>query len=79
MPSKKLTKEQRQLRLRLGRNILTIRKDKKWTQEEAAHRIGLHFRHLQKLEYGDANVTLDTLAKLSKGFNLDVSDLLKIK
>lgn len=79
MPSKKLTKEQRQLRLRLGRNILAIRKDKKWTQEEAAHRIGLHFRHLQKLEYGEANVTLDTVAKLSKGFAVDVIDLFKGK
>lgn len=65
--------------MRLGRNLLAIRQAKKWTQEEAAHRIGLHFRHLQKLEYGQANVTLDTLSKLARGFGLDASDLLKSK
>ncbi len=65
--------------MRLGRNLLVVRQAKQWTQEEAAHRIGVHFRHLQKLEYGQANVTLDTLGKLAKGFGLDASDLLKSK
>jgi len=56
-----------------------LREKRGWTQEDAADRIGLHFRHFQKIEYGKVNVTIDTLAKIGVAFGLNVADLLRRK
>jgi len=44
--------------------------------EEAAHRAKLHSRHWQKLEAGEVNVTIGTLARVSDALDLSVPELL---
>lgn len=59
------------IRSRFGANLRKLRTGKGLTQEELASKAGLAARHLQKLEAGSVNATLDTLDRLSGA--LDVS------
>jgi len=45
------------------------------TQEKAAEATGLNWRHWQKLEAGEVNVTLSTLAKICQGLGVEVGSL----
>ena len=62
---------------RLAHNVLRLRQARKWTQEEAAHQTGMSTRLFQRIEAGDSNVTLTTLARLVDGFGIDALDLLR--
>jgi len=66
-----------QLRRQIAHNVYNIRNQHGWTQEEEADKDGLHFRHYQKVEYSLANITLDTISKLSKGLGVEAAELLK--
>jgi len=37
----------------------------------------MHWRHWQKIEAGEVNVTLQTLVRLGESLNVDPSDLLR--
>ncbi len=62
---------------RLSHNVLRLRKARRWTQEEAAHQTEMSTRLLQRIEAGETNVTLTTLARLVEGFGVDVLDLFR--
>jgi transcriptional regulator with XRE-family HTH domain len=53
------------------------RKARGWTQEQAAERCGYGFRHYQKLEGAELNVTLATLERLAAAFAVDAAVLLR--
>jgi transcriptional regulator with XRE-family HTH domain len=59
----------------LARNIRRQREALGFTQEDAAHASGMAARHYQKLEAGELNVTLHTLAKVAKGLRCELSNL----
>jgi len=61
----------------LGKRIKSLRKKKKLTQEELAHKSDISVFHLIKIENGKSNPTFKTLVKLSKGFDIELSDLLE--
>lgn len=44
-------------------------------REDCADRIGVHWIHVQKIEYGTVNVTVRTLARLCAGFGAAAHDL----
>lgn len=46
------------------------------TQEEAAHRMGVAPRYIQKLESGEVNATLRTLARVAATLHIEVGELL---
>ena len=62
-------KVMRQLRSRLlrsvGGSIRHLRHERGLTQEDLAGRAGLAVRHLQKIEAGEVNMTLYTVARLA--------------
>ena len=66
-----------ELHERLSHNVLRLRKARQWTQEEAAHQTDMSTRLLQRIEAGETNVTLTTLARLVEGFEVDVLDLFR--
>jgi transcriptional regulator with XRE-family HTH domain len=47
------------------------------TQEDVALAAGLALRHLQKIEAGQVNVTLETLSALATALRVDVAVLLQ--
>jgi transcriptional regulator with XRE-family HTH domain len=61
---------------RLAKNLRLFRKLKRMTQEELAGRSCLATRHLQKIEAGEVNVTLRTLAVLAHVLRVELSQLL---
>ncbi len=59
----------------LAINLRSLRNRKELTQEEAAEATGLNWRHWQKLEAAEVNVTLSTLAKICRGLEVDIRAL----
>jgi transcriptional regulator with XRE-family HTH domain len=51
----------------LGLIVRAARQSKGWTLEQAAARMNLDFKHLQKIEAGTLNVTFVTLLRLADG------------
>ena len=64
------------LRQRLGKNVQRIRKDKSWSQEEFAHRCGLHRTYISQVERGVRNPTITVLEKLAKALKVEPAHLL---
>ena len=46
------------------------------TLEAASHAAGIHTRHLQKIEAGEVNATLQTLARLADILHVSVAELI---
>lgn len=61
---------------RFGAVIRAERKRQKLTQEELADRAGLSVVFLSDIERGVENVSLESIAKLAKGLNGKVGELL---
>lgn len=61
-----------------GELIKSLRKEKGMTQEELGHLLGVNRAAVNKMENGTTvNFKRDTLIKLSKVFNISVTDLLQ--
>mgnify|MGYP001569465798 CR=1 FL=1 len=71
MPSKSATPQ----RL-FGEVVRAERKRQELTQEELAHRSGISAVFMSDIERGVENVTLETIAKLSKGLGVKLGELL---
>jgi transcriptional regulator with XRE-family HTH domain len=65
------------LQRRLGLNIRHLRQSLGITQDELASRAGLDARHVQKLESGQVNATLKTIAVLAGALQIDPAALLR--
>ena len=59
----------------LGKKIKSIRKSLKLTQEEFAEKIEINAKHLSRLEIGTHKPSLETIKKISKIFNVSLSEL----
>lgn len=60
---------------KLAEGVRNRRKQLGLTQEAAAHAIGIATRHYQKIEAGEVNVTLQTLAQIAKSLDIEIRDL----
>ena len=67
---------ERRLRRVLAANVRRARLAAKLSVQEAASRAELHWRHWQKVEAGEVNVTLRTLGRLSDTLGVESSKLL---
>ena len=68
-----------EIRQRLGRSIRAARSARSMTQEAVAARSGMGWRHLQKIEAGEVNVTLRTICRVATALGVDPSALLCVK
>ena len=59
----------------LGKRLRERRLSLGWTQECAAEQIGIDVKAYGRIETGNANVTLATLARLARGFGVNIGDL----
>lgn len=66
----------KELRRRLAANLRDLRQRQSMTQEELAERTGLASRHIQKLEAGEVNATLKTVALIAEGLGIEPDELL---
>jgi transcriptional regulator with XRE-family HTH domain len=61
---------------RLRTNLRTLRLAAGLTLKTAAERAEMHWRHWQKIEAGEMNVTLRTMVQLAEVLRVDVAVLL---
>jgi predicted transcriptional regulator len=60
----------------LSANVYRLRCSAELTQQAAAERAGIHWRHWQKIEAGEVNPTLSSLVKIANALRVDVAALL---
>lgn len=65
------------LKERIAANVRQRREERGLTQESLAAVARLHGRHLQRIESGAANVTLESLVRLAEALDVDPTDLLE--
>ena len=70
-----ITRAARNVRRDLGIRIRELRVGKKLSQEKAAEAIGVHAKHLQRLELGIGNATVTTLVAIAMAYGVHVQDL----
>jgi len=63
-------------RKRVGANVRRLRVRAQLTQEALAGQVGLGWRHIQKIEAGEVNVTLATISRLASALSVDPAVLL---
>ena len=64
----------KRLMRRLGRLLRELRLAKGLTQEDMT-KFGFDVKYYQRIEYGEKNVTLQTLSRLAKALGVAVKDL----
>ena len=65
------------LQMSLAEAVRKRRLQKGLTQESAAQAMEMSTRHFQKLEAGQLNITLRTLARVAKALDMELSELFK--
>ncbi|MEK6555150.1 MAG: helix-turn-helix transcriptional regulator [Bdellovibrionota bacterium] len=63
----------------IGKNIVRHRKAAALNQVEVASKAGFSYRYYQKIESGGANMTLSTLYRLARFFDVHPEDLIPRK
>lgn len=63
------------IRKRIAENVRRLRTDRGLTLEAAAKLAEVHVRHWQRVEAGDLNITLRTLAKIGVALEVDPAAL----
>lgn len=59
-----------------GEKLKKLRKEKGWSQDILAQKIGIHGRHVGKYEIGKAMPNAETVVKISKVFDVSIDYLL---
>lgn len=62
---------------KIGANIKTLRGMKKISQEKLAEYSDLDRTYVQSIEKGERNISVEVLLKLSKGLNVEITEILK--
>lgn len=68
-----------ELRILFGRNLRRLRRQKDITQEQLAEIIGVSVHLISNIERGINGPSFDTLSKLAKALDVEVSKLFDFK
>ena len=64
------------IKIRFGRRLRELRLEKGWSQETLANLADIDRTYIPGIESGKRNVTIVILEKLSRSFEINISDLL---
>jgi transcriptional regulator with XRE-family HTH domain len=59
----------------IGKNIVRLRKAKKWTQEDLCGEAQIDRSYLSEIENGKMNVTIKALVTIAKVLDCELADL----
>lgn len=62
----------------VGRRIAELRRERGWTQETFAERLGLQANNLQRIELGMQNLTIRSLVRLANGLSVSLGALFEV-
>lgn len=57
-----------------ARRVKELRAARGWSQDELAAKSGLHRSYVGIVERGEKSATLDTVERIAKAFNVEVSE-----
>ncbi len=63
--------------LNFGKRVRELRQEQKLSQEELADKIGIHRTYIGSIERGEKSVSIITIEKVAKVFNLSISKLME--
>ena len=58
------------IRIRFGRRLQKLRKQRRWTQAQMAERLGLDRSYLADAERGKRNISIVNLEIIARGFEI---------
>lgn len=61
--------------MHVGKKIAQLRKLRDWTQEQLAHKMGVHKSHVSRWESGQMALKIETLERLAEVFGISLDDL----
>ncbi|MBN1492269.1 MAG: helix-turn-helix transcriptional regulator [Phycisphaerae bacterium] len=61
---------------RFGRRLRAVRTEKGLSQEDLAHRSGLHRTYVSSVERGERNISLENIAKLAGALGVKLTELM---
>lgn len=61
---------------RLAERVRALRRDRGWSQEELAHRAGLHRTFISQVERAAKNTTIHSTEKIARALEVRMGDLL---
>lgn len=64
-----------ELLLKFGETVRDFRKVKGLSQEELADKAGLHRTYIGMIERAEKNITLTSIQKIAKAFDVSIKDL----
>jgi len=65
-------------RQRVAANLRALRVERGLSQEELAHRAGVHRTYVGSIERAERNVSIDSIERLSLALGVDIVDLVCI-
>ena len=63
--------------IKFGNKVRELRKIKKLSQEELAHKADLHRTYIGMIERAEKNITLINIDKIAKALEIKIEELLK--
>lgn len=63
---------------KIGTKIVDIRKQKQFTQEALAEKLGIELRQLGRIERGETNPNISTLESIATIFSMELSQLVDV-
>ncbi len=64
--------------IKFGERIRSLRDAKDWSQEELAEKTGFHRTYIGMIERGERNLSLKNIEKFADVFKMSVSKLLEL-
>ena len=61
---------------KFGNNVRALRKERGFSQEELAHRAGLHRTYVGMIERAEKNISLMNIERIATALEVQISDLL---
>ena len=65
--------------LKFGKRVRELRLNRDWSQEELADRLDFHRTYIGMVERGERNISLKNISKISKVFDLSISELFEFE
>ena len=62
----------------IARRVTALRRQRGWTQKEAAHKAGMSTRQYQRVEHASRNTSSDMLDRILRAFDLDIEAFRKL-
>jgi transcriptional regulator with XRE-family HTH domain len=69
--------ENKNLLIKFGKHVKSLRQENKLSQEELAYKAGLHRTYIGMIERGEKNITLINIEKIANAFGLPLNKLME--